>query len=325
MKIKFSRYKKIISWSLTICCLAYIVWFFLKNTEEMKLVFKLKPLMLIILTCLFLLSDILYSLRFRIILKKSSGQTLPFWLWYKMIILGRFLTAMAPQAGNVYLSVYLKKNYQISYTRYASSFFSFTWLDTCLNMIYTIAVVLAVNPGLRLGSFKALNILLLLTIAIAAAPLLLELIFRKTRLRMPYLSWLHSKLSEMLTVSVNNLSDGLYMLKLVITGIISFINTIIIFYICFISLKIPASLPILALFYVILRLSTQIVITPGNLGIRELAYGILSKQMNIGMAQGIVISVIIRVLSGGIIIVLGALFGGIDLLRHRKDYEEPEQ
>lgn len=318
-------YKKIIQWVLAVCCLAYIFWFFLKNTQELTLVFKLNPLTLAALTCFIVLGHIMYSYRFKIILEKCSGCSIPFWPWFRIVVLSRFLGTFVPQAGNIYRSVCLKKNYHISYTRYAGSFFSFAWMDTSLNLICAVGIVLAIKPDLQIANFKALNFLTLLTAAIVAIPILLEFIFRLIRFRNRYLSWLHAKLSEMLTVSVSSLSDGVYMLKIVLTGIIAFINTIAVFYICFISLDMPVNLPVLALFYVVLKLSTQIIITPGNLGVRELAYGILSEQMHIGMAQGIVISAIIRILGTCVIITLGTLFGGIDLLRHRRDYSKPEE
>ena len=85
------------------------------------------------------------------------------------------------------------------------------------------------------------------------------------------------------------------------------------------------SVPVLALFYIILKISTEILITPGNIGPREVAYGVLSESMGIGMGQGIAVSVIIRVLGTGTVLVLGSCFGGIDLLRHKEDYARPQQ
>ena len=319
------KYRKTIRWILALCCLAYIIWFFAKNTEQLKLVFRLPPLMLVTMAFLIVLSHLVYSYRFNIILQKCSGYSVPLWPWFKMVLLGRFLSTFAPQAGNIYRSVCLKKNYQIPYTRYASSFFSFAWMDTCLNMIYAVAVILAVKPDLRLAGFKALNLLVILIALIAVTPILFVVLFRITEFHNKRLAWLHSKLAEMLTVSVNSLGDGAYMLKMVITGIIAFINSIVILYICFVSLNISIILPSLALFYVVLKLSTQILITPGNLGVREIAYGILSEQMGIGMAQGIIVSAVIRILGSCVVIVLGTVFGGIDLLRHRKDYAKSQQ
>ena len=319
------KYKKIIQWGLAVCCLAYIVWFFLKNAEEITLVFNLHPLTIIGLVCLIVLSHIGYSYRFRIVLEKCSGRSTPFWSWFKIVMLGRFLSTFTPQAGNIYRSVCLKKNYQVSYTQYASSFFSFAWMDTCLNLFYSVLIVLTMKSELHIGNVKILNILVPLTVAITIIPILLVSVFKLFQFRNRYLSWLHAKLSEMLRISVSNLGDKVYMLKIVLTGIIAFINSIAIFYVCFQSLDMPVSLPAMALFYVLLKLSTQIIITPGNLGIRELAYGILSEQMHLGMAQGIVISTIIRILGASVTITLGTIFGGIGLLRRRRDYSKVEE
>ena len=314
------RYKKIIRWSLAACCLAYIVWFFVKNREDLRFVFNLQPLVLAFLICLFFLGHLIYSYRFGIVLKKCSNQDVPLWPLLKMVILGRFLGIFAPQAGNIYRSVVLKRNFSVAYTRYASSLFSFAWLDTCFNLIYAVVVVLAVKPSLRIGGLSALILLVVLAGSIILLPILFEFFFKLLKFKNRRLAWLHSKVSEMLGVSIQVVQDWRYMLRIIVTGAGAFLNTVIIFYLCFKSLAVHIDLPSLALFYVILKLSTQIIITPGNLGIREIAYGILSDQMQIGMAQGLVVSVIMRILGTGIIIILGTVFGGSQLLSRRQDY-----
>ena len=322
---KLGRYKKLIRWGLAACCLGYIIWFFVKNRTDLKLVFELDPVTLVGLVCFCTVGHLIYSWRFKFVLKKCSGRSVPFLSWFKIVVLGRFLGLFVPQAGNIYRSISLKKNFAVSYTQYASSLFSFGWLDTCFNLIYAIIVVLAVKPDLRIGPFGALVWLVVITIAVIVVPIVFELAFKLLKFKNRHLSWVHSKLAEMLSVSVAAVRDPVYLSKLVVTGIVAFVNALAIFYLCFRSLGISVHLPSLALFYIVSKLSTQIIVTPGNLGIRELAYGILSDQMGIGMAQGMVVSVIIRILSTSIIIVLGGLFGGIDLLRHRADYSEIQE
>jgi len=73
-------------------------------------------------------------------------------------------------------------------------------------------------------------------------------------------------------------------------------------------------LPSAALFFTVLTLLNQIVITPGNLGIKEVAYGVLAQQLQIGMAQGILVSLILRVLTLVVTTALGLAFGGRGLL-----------
>ena len=314
-----SKYKKIVQWSLTFCCGVYIVWFFVTNRQKLQeIVFTLPLLNLVGLLGLTLLGYLIYSYRFQIILKKCSGCSVPFYQLLKIVVLGRFLSLFAPQAGNIYRSIRLKKNYRISYTRYASSFFSFTWMDTCLNLAIAFIVTLIVQPDLRISGLKVMHVLLLLMLIIMAVPILLEIFFRLTRLRNRTLAWMHGRLSEMLTVSVGSLRDCRYISKIILTGGISFIHALMTFYLFFITLQVQINLPALALYYIVLRLSNNIIITPGNIGVREIAYGILSEQIHIGMAQGILISLFMRVIGTLILITLGLFFGGSELLLHRE-------
>lgn len=81
------------------------------------------------------------------------------------------------------------------------------------------------------------------------------------------------------------------MLKILLTGLVAFTDTLAIFYFCFRALDVPIDIPALALFFVILRLSTSVTITPGNLGVRELAYGIIGAILHICSAKTIVIAI----------------------------------
>lgn len=313
------RYRKILRWALALACTAYIIRFFIKNTDDFKLLGKLHPGTILAIAALAVLGHVIFCFRFQMVLKKCSGTSVPFFHWFKIVILGRFLTLLAPQAGNIYRSIALKKHYRIPHTRYASSFFSFVWMDACVNLILAILIVVIVQPNLSIGRFRAIHLLTGTFVLILLAPILTEVILRLVKFQNSRLSWLHGRLSEMFSVSVANLRDGVFMLKFLLMGMVAFVDTIAIFFLCFRAMDMPINLPALALFYVVLRLSTFIIITPGNLGVREIAYGIISEQMKFGMAQGILISIIIRIIGTTVIIVLGIIFGGIGLLRHRDD------
>jgi uncharacterized protein (TIRG00374 family) len=323
--INLSRYKKIIQWLLTAACLIYIILFFSKNSQELKLLGHLNPTCLIALTGLIFLGFIIFTWRFHLVLKKCTNKSVPFLPWLKMMALGRFLSTIAPQAGNIYRSVMLKQNYQIPHTYYAGSLFSLTWMDTAFNLILAAVIMLVLQPEMRLGGLGIWLLLVLLATGIILVPVLLELFFRRLRFQNLRLAWLHAKLSEMLRISVTSLTDGSYVIKFVLTGVVAFINTVAAFYLCFLSLGIQVNLPVLALFYVILKLSNQIIITPGNLGVLEITYGLLSQYMQIGMAQGIMVSFLVRFVSTLVVIVLGIFFGGRDLLHQRHKFTQKKK
>jgi len=296
-------------------CVVYIIRYFIKNRQDLDLVFGLNPLILLGLGGLIVLAFLIYALRFAIILKKCSGRKVPFYFWFKIVILGRYLNLITPQAGNIYRGVMLKKNYQITYTRYLSSFFSFTWIDTCLNLLLALAVICFVQPEMEIGGLRVWVLIGVLGILVAVVPIGLEALFKRVKFQNRYAGWIHGKLSELLRVSVGSARDVRYMTKFVLTGVIAFAISIAAFYLCFLSIEVKVSLPGLALFYVVLKLSNQVIITPGNLGVREIVYGVMSEMMQIGMGQGILISVIMRIISTLVVIVLGTLFGGIGLFQ----------
>lgn len=309
------RYRKLLQWILVACCLAYISWFFLSNTDDLKLALRLSPFTLAALTGLCVTGQIIYAWRFQIILQKCSEKKVPFRPWLSMVIVGQFLNLFAPQAGNIYRSVSLKSRYQVSYTRYISSFFSINWIDTCLNLTLALLAVLIMRPDLQFRQFRASHVLLVLIVAVAMAPVILKVIIERFNLRNKTLSWIHSRLSQMLSVSVDSVGDMKFMLKIISIGIVSFANTMVLFYICFHALAIPIELPTLTFFYVVLKLCDRLVITPGNLGVREIAYGIISAQMEFGMAQGMMVSIVIRVIGTTVITVMGLICGGLPILK----------
>ncbi len=318
------KYKRIIRWIVMSGCLAYIVWFFAENRQKLGEIARIEPVYLVLMGALFVTAHLIYTFRSRIVLTKCSGIRLALWPWFRLAVLGRFLSTFIPQAGNIYISIRLKREYKIPYTHYAGSFFSFVWMDTCLNMVYAVLLVVLVKRDLMLGDLRALPVLIVITIGIAAGPPLLVVISRKISFVNGRLVWLHAKLSEMLRLAVVSTGDVRYTLKVMGTGALAFVNSMALLYLSFRSLGMEVNIPALGLFYVLLKISTEILITPGNIGPREIAYGILSELMGIGMAQGIAVSVIIRILGTGAVMILGSCFGGIDLLRHKEAYTEPQ-
>ena len=259
------------------------------------------------------------------ILEKCSDRKLRFFYWFRLYILGRFLNTVISQAGNFYRSFRLKHDCGISYTSYIGSFTSFAWMDTFINFFIAAIAIAVVDADFKLGPFLVWKMLLFLSLALFAIPIALELFFRKISFTNKRMKWIHSKLDEVLTVSVNNIRDPLFMLKVILLGLAVFIRTCLAFYIYFSIFDVHVTIPLLVVFCALSKLSTFFILTPGNLGVQEIAYGFLSKQMGIGMAQGILVSAFIRVIGTCVIITLGLIFGGIDLLRHRRDYSKLEE
>ncbi len=317
--------KKIIKLIILFVSIAYISHFFYKNWNTIEIGFRFNKLIIGLILILSLSALITYAYRLKIILDKCAGTSPLFWNWFKIIILGRFLNLIFSQMGNIYRGIELKKNYQISYTNYISTFVSFVWMDLCLNLIISEFVIVFLNPDIKICNYNITNILLLIVLFTFLSPIFakffLQLFFKKFR----WFLWINSKLTEVLTITLNNLKDFRYMTKFILLGLFVLAQTLAGYFLLFLSFEIKLSFPTLIIFYTLLKFSTFVVITPGNMGIQEIAFGFLGEQMGIGMAQGILVSAVGRVISTSIIILSGIIFGGVGLLKRRKEYTKENE
>jgi uncharacterized membrane protein YbhN (UPF0104 family) len=117
-------------------------------------------------------------------------------------------------------------------------------------------------------------------------------------------------------------------LKLVSDSKLVLIGTLIIFkeillaiirlYFCFKLIGFSPEFAMLAIFIILSRLSSVIIIAPGNFGIREFLYGYLSDWMGVGMSEGIFISLILRAIEFILLGCLVCLFAFLPRLNMKK-------
>ena len=316
------KIKKILKLAVFLLCAVYIVKYFYANWDSLQIAFKINKLMIACIIFISVTTLITFAYRFKIIMHKCSGKNPPFWQWFKVIMLARFYNLFFAQSGNIYRGVELKRRFGISYTDYVSASVSFGWMDICLDLIITEAIIILIRPDFMLGVFKAYQFVALLLLVIICLPIFADFLLKRISTNASTLLWIKSKLSQVLTATISNIKDLSYLAKIVIWGLLVAAQTLIVYYILFKSFDIKLDIPSLMLFYALLKLSSTVIITPGNIGIQEIAFGVLSTQIGGGMAQGILISAISRVLGSSIIIILALILGGSGLFSKRKNITE---
>lgn len=316
-----SQYRKALQWGLAVFCIVWVGWYFFHHRQDLDLFLSLRPVTILILMVLFTLHLWLYSLQFYFVLRKCALKNFPFITFFKTIILGRFLSSIAPQAGAVYRAVYLKQAFGISYTRYLGGFFCFLWIDAAMNILLSAGIFMWYEPGFRIGSILVWWFLAAMT-AGWFIPILFELLFGRISFQVRWLAWLHGRVSELLHVAVQSLSDRGMLSTVIIANTLNFINNILIFYLCLSGTDQQITVPVTAVFFILLKLSSYIILTPGNLGIRELAYGFLSQHLGLTPGAGIILSVFYRLFGMIIVSLFGIYFGGLKLLGQRKRFAD---
>ena len=319
------KYKRPVQNIIAAICVVYIVIFLVKNKQQLQLALNLRPLFIATLGILLILDLAVNGLRMKIVMEKCSNVRIPVGGWYKIFLLGRFLNTVIPQLGNLYRGVTLKQNYNISYTHYISSLASFAWMEISINLIFALIIILLTNHRLQIAGIDAWLFLSALVILVIAGPIVADAVIRLFKVQNKTLVWLHSRLSLVFSTAVTSLKDGSYILSITSTTLLAFIVTITMFYVCFLSINVNVSITATVVFLAVLKIADVIVITPGNIGIREIIFGIVTTQIGLSMMEGILASTILRILGTLLVFILGISLGGIGILQRRREYSAQTQ
>jgi len=313
---RLGNWKRILRWAIGIACLAYIVRYFIVNWDDVSNTLRLDPLAVAGIFGILVFHTSVHALRFHVIIAKCSGKHIPFLHWFRIFVHARFLNNVLPQAGNAYRIVTLKNDYDVTYTRYIASHVAAFWMEIIINFALAGTVVAAFDPTLAIKGVAVAPILFLGAAGALAGPFVVEGVSRRFQFRMKAMAWAHEKMIELLQVTRTSVRDVRYLVKVAGLVGLQFVDMIIVFSLTFLSVGKAVDIPTLAAFYALYKLSAYFIITPGgNLGIRELAYGLLAREVGIGMTEGMLASVTIRVLSFLTLVALGVCFGGLRLLR----------
>ena len=310
--------KRTLSLVILTACVLFIIRLLAEQGEALRSLIAFGPSLIAALLLLAAFWNLLVAFRYKVILEKCSGRKVPYIPWFRIFILGAFLNKFIPQAGNVYRSLALKNQFNISYTRYVTSYVASVWLDSLFVILLVYSIVLFVDSGLNVGGVPVRHVMPLLFFAFLAGPFAAFRISQFWRTGPSAAEGWQDKLHEFLEAIRNSVMDLRYLgftacLALMICG-----ASLVSMHICFRGLGGSPSISEISLFYVLGTLSGYVNITPGNLGVREMLYGVFSDVMGIGMGEGVLMSAILRVANYVFYIVLAFPFGGWALLRKER-------
>ncbi len=310
-----SRLRRALPWGLfaaSVVATAVLVW---HRGEDLALLRALDAASVVVLVALQALYLVVQSGRFHVVLVKLAERSVGFWPWLQLFVLGRFLNLFVPQAGNVYRGVELKRRFGIGYTRFVAAFVNAPWVAMVMNFLIGAVVVALAAPEARVGTWPLGLLLGLAALVTAAAPVLALPLLALVPQRWRALAWLHTRLAETLQVTLASLRDARYLARVLAWTLAAFVQAVALLWLCFVALGADVGLAQAVAFYVLLQLSTYLAVTPGNLGLQELAFGFLALGMGGGAVEGVVVSGLLRV-TGVIALLLTALpMGGVQALR----------
>lgn len=253
--------------------------------------------------------------RFHVVLVRFAERPVGFAPWLRLFVLGRFLNLFVPQGGNVYRAVELRRRFDVGYLNFVAAFVNAPWLAMVLNLALGAGAVAALQPAAAIGGWPLWRALAGATLLGAIAPFaglaLLPLVPRRWR----PLAWLHARLADMVRATLASLRDRRYLAIVFAWTLISFVQASAMLWYGFAALGSPVGVAEAIAFYVLLQLATYFPVTPGNVGVQELAFGALAAGFGIAAVDGVLVSGLVRA-TGVVALVLAALpLGGVEAVR----------
>ncbi len=253
--------------------------------------------------------------RFHVVLVRFAGRPVGFAPWLRLFVLGRFLNLFVPQGGNVYRAVELRRRFDVTYVNFVAAFVNAPWLAMVLNLALGAVAVAALQPAATLGGWPLWLVLALATLLGAIAPFMALVALRLVPRGARPLAWLRARLVEMVDATLASLGDRRYLMRVFVWTLVSFVQASAMLWYGFAALGSPVGVAEAIAFYVLLQLATYFPVTPGNVGVQELAFGALAAGFGATAVDGVVVSGLVRV-TGVVALVLAALpLGGIEAAR----------
>jgi len=325
-RIKIPNLAQIIKWIILAVVLVLLINYIIQHIHEFSFLkdIRVEYLIPVILLNIFVL--LLSCYRFDMLLTHISHR-IPRYTVFKYFIFGRFINKFIPYGGSIYRAIMFKKSDGVSYKNYIASNASFDWLNLIYSTLLGIAVISFYDPQLKIQSapllpiFIGAHLVFILTIPLAKKVL--------ARINRSLFDGSFRKRTREMAEIVDRVIDALrnrpifFRNSIIITLIIG--SNLISFNFLFKSIGMDTDLVVLLVYLIILRFFKAMRITPANLGIREFLLGFLSYSMGTGAAEGIAVSIMMRLITlsvqGSLSLGLFAGEGTFRFLRSKKSRE----
>lgn len=259
------------------------------------------------------------------VIQEVSGVTIPRSTWARLFVVARFLNNVVPQVGNAYRAARLRTDWGVSLTAYLSAYVAFMWLLTSFNFLLATVVVVVTGQTFDIAGVPAPLLLGTGLVGLVTGPLLVNLLFERLPALEGRLGWLHRRLQVFLDGSINAFTRPSVLARGLLLAMVAAALATAVTWTGFRALGNTLTLPQVLVFYVIIQLSSFVQVTPGNIGLQEVAFGLLANEFGIPIAAGVLASALIRLIGLAALAVVAVPLGGIGVLRHWRGRSDETQ
>jgi uncharacterized membrane protein YbhN (UPF0104 family) len=315
----FNRHKKSLQWLLAILMIVLTAKLIVDGFGELRRLREFRLEHLVLLCAAFVVYLLIRSIFSLVIVNSVDGVAISFPAWLRIFVVGRFANLLFAQSGNLYRATRLKRQHNLSYTGFVNANALFVWIDSLLSLLLVFGLTLGVGSKTRIAGVNVTLAVGSLTVATAIAPFAAKRLLELFGPEAGVVGDAREQLCQLFVFVVDRGANARLIGKLVALSGLQFVVWVLLYSIAFKGIGVRANLADIAVFLAVYKLSTFLVITPGNVGIREVTYALVGRALGIGMAQGAVVAAILRAIGYAVLIPLGLVWGGADLLHRQRD------
>ncbi|MCB9721746.1 MAG: flippase-like domain-containing protein [Candidatus Omnitrophica bacterium] len=285
-------------------CLALIVRYFSTHTEEFELLKSISPRDILALIGILFVVQATHCFKLYLLVLPLGLRDVPFWRWFGIITVSRFVNQHMLQGAHIYRFLKLKKDYQFSYTKSLGFTVYYLWIETVSLLAVTFLIIgyAHLTPKYDFGTVLATLAGVLAASLIGPAVVML-LYQRFGRGRLPVWDERVAGISDTILKHVRNPRFLIFYGLITVGFILVYLSAV---RIGFAALGVPVSFYQNVLFTVVLILTRMFNIVPANIGVSELVCGTISEAINISFGSGILVAGIVRIVNY-------LIYGGVTL------------
>lgn len=269
--------------------------------------------------CIVFLYEVCASVRMGVIGRCSGVTEITHLGWFKYHILGRLANIVFPQSGNIYRAHILKSRHAVSYAIFIGMSGLNVWVELVVALTFCSLLLFVGSHGME-NHHAHMHFALFgsLLIVLSLPWVFHELVPRKFNSNC-FVNQVANGFKDISAFVSGSIRNRVLVFKLVCMTVAMLSLSAFAQYLGFWALGYSISLPALAVFVLLLKSTNYVVLTPGNLGVRELAYGLIAGVIGVNVGQAIIVSLMIRGASYVNIFTIGLLFGWRETFRPRSN------
>lgn len=316
-----SSWWSLVKWGILAVALTGLGLYILSHRDDFRIISNINPAILILVVLANVISQMVGALR-SLAVMRFLGLTMPVIEWLRVFIFARILSLSVPQSGNVYRATVLKMRHGFLVRDYVAAYSAYIILAFISMVCFTILVVLVANRGLTVFGYPVAALLVLFVAFFIAAFYALGRLSTSAKGIVQRWGRWPAAINAAFGAMITCLKNVRLVASIAIWGILTFSLGAAANWLCFADLGSFPGIARIVVYNLVSSVSYLVYLTPGNFGIREVAYGAIGSGMEELAATGIIVALILRVTGFVSLMLLGAVFGVLDLKKRSRTPSE---